>query len=259
MSYLISKNEIGELIGFASIDDAQEISKPPTPCQVFVADVIPSATLNADAREVYWLYEVCFSGGESVFVTAFDYSDALVTAVLSKGCSTAPISVNEYDLYELEKLGNGSLITYTLDERITPVLDRLSVENRDLIARVLPYVLEYSEDELRESESDYILRALGVAGKIGLDLSADEVRKVCSYIWNNYLLFEATGALMNVRRLHGRFGDTSDTRLALLWTYIFEQWAHYDCHLPYTLYRLLIEGGFDDLLVTLSENRNILE
>ncbi len=259
MKYLISKNTNGELIGFVPMNDGAKISESPTSCQVFTADVIPATTLNFDADEVYWLYEVVFSDSESLYVTAFEYSDALVSALLFKETHRIPIAINEYDLYDLKKDGKSGVTTYNFDERIAPVIERLTPENRDLIARLISYADACGEEELRNSEMDYILRVLGVSGKTGLDLSAEEVRKVCSYIWNNYLLFEATGALMNIRRLHGHFAGTSDTRLALLWTYIFEQWAHYDCHLPYTLYRLVLEGGFDDLLADFWTHRAVLE
>ncbi len=258
MEYLIAKTCEGELVCFSPASDNPEIPETADPCRVFSTEVIPATVLNADAADVYWLYEVCFSDFTSVCVIAFDFSDALVTALLHRDLREVPLFIYEYDLFDLKERGKSAVTTYKIDDRLNRLLSVLNEENRDLVAHVIPYVNGVSEQALKRSEMEYV-ESKGGVGKTGLDLSADEIRKLCSYIWSNHILFEATGADTSVYSLHRKQEKPDDPLSALLWTYIFEQWAHYDCRLPYTLYRLLIDGGFDGLLDGFHAQREILE
>ncbi len=259
MEYLICKNSEGELVGFAPASDNPKIPDTADPCRVFTAEIASSITLNADANDVYWLYEVCFSDFSSVFVTAFDFSDALVTALLRCGEGLAPFYVYEYDLFELRESGKSGVTIYEFDTKPSALLSVLNDKNRDLVAHAIAFANGCTEEELRGAESDYIEKALGVAGKTGTELSTDEILSACSYVWNNYILFESTDASAEVRRLHARHSAEADPVALLMWTFVFEQWAHYDCHLPYTLYRLLLDGGFDGCIDGFIAERGILE
>ena len=258
MKYLIIKDAQGYLIRFAKESEETKIPEMTPPCQVILAEVLEQITLNYDKSEDTYLSEVCFSDGSRYFVHAFSWSDALVTAALFSGKRQMPTTIFEYDLYRVKNDGISLPATHIFDEELNPLIARLTEGNCDLVAHCLEYVAGIDEDVLRSDETDSIRRILGVDGKTGLDLSAEEIKRVCSYIWNNYLLFEATGALLPIFRLHGKHsGDTNIVSL-LLWTYIFEQWAHYDCQLSYTLYRLLLDGGFDRHLPEFLLERDIL-
>lgn len=259
MEYLISKNSDGELLGFDPVDSNPKIPETADPCRVFTAEVVSADVLNADAREVYWLYEVCFSDFSSVFVTAFQFSDALVTALLYIEKRAIPFYIHEYDLFELREDGKSAITSYKLDDSLNSLFELLNLKNRDLVAHAIACNFGYTEDELKRLEADNIAKALGVSGRLGLDLTTDEILRACSYIWNNYILLEATDASMEVRRLHARHSADTDATSLLTWTFVFEEWAHYDCHLPYTLRRLLLDGGLDVYLDALHNERKILE
>ena len=266
MKYIVSKNAYGELIRFSPIDpDCADselpgcgILKNAEPYTDISVDLLSSCTLNADSDDVYWLYEVCFTD-VTLYVTAFDYSDAMVRALLYRGDNSHPTSINEYDVFEMMEEGNGSVHTYVFDDRIQPLLSRLTEANRDFVAHAILYVDGMTEDDLRHFESDHIERTLKKSNCTALDLTADEVRDSCSYIWNNHIIFESTGALLSVIRLHGKHKDETDPMLALIWTYVFEKWAHYDCRLSYTLYRLILDGELDKRLDGFLAEREILE
>lgn len=258
MEYLICKNSQGELLCFAPVSDNPKIPEAADPCRVFTAEVLASTTLNADAREVYWLYEVCFSDFSSAFVTAFDFSDALVTALLHGGGGLIPFYIYEYDLFELRESGKSGVTSYEFDTKPSALLSVLNEKNRDLVAHAIAFANGNTEGGLLKAEREYIEKILGAADKTGLELTADEILSVCSYVWNNYILFESTDASEEVRRLHARHSAEADPVALLMWTFVFEQWAHYDCHLPYTLYRLLLNGGFDGCIDGLCAEREIL-
>ena len=262
MKYLITKNSYGDLVGFVPFGNGDTLPEPREHFTDFVADVLPATTLNVDAAEVYWLYEVSFDEGDAIFVTAFDYSDAIVTAALSLGERKLPVAVYEYDLYEMREEGSTPCITHEFAESGDPtrrLISCLTDANRDFVAHCLMYVDGLDEEGIREYEGLHIKNRLGTVGKTGLDLSAAEIREVCQYIWNNHLLFEATCPPMSVRHLFGRHEKETDPTLALLWTYAFEQWAHYDCHLAYTLYRLIVDGVLDAHIDGFLSEREILE
>ncbi|MBR5449035.1 MAG: hypothetical protein IKV43_03515 [Clostridia bacterium] len=262
MKYLITKNSYGDLVGFVPFADGNILPAQREYFTDFVADVLPAATLNVDAAEVYWLYEVLFDGGDAVFVTAFDYSDAIVTAALSLGERRLPVAVREYDLYEMREEGSTPCIIHEFAESGEPtrrLISCLTDANRDFVAHCLMYIDGLDEESIREYESQHIKSTIHISGKTALDLTAAEIREVCQYIWNNHLLFEATCPPMSVRHLFGRHEKETDPTLALLWTYAFEQWAHYDCHLAYTLYRLIVDGVLDAHVDGFLSEREILE
>lgn len=261
MKYLITKNSYGDLVGFLPFNDGDCLPEPREYFTDFVADVLPAVTLNADAAEVYWLYEVSFGEGDTLFATAFDYSDALVTAMLHRGVTHPPIFVREFDIYDALEEGSSPATTRTFEhsgELMTTLLVHLNGRNRDFVAHAIAYIDGLDEESIIEYESQHIKSTIHISGKTALDLTADEIRESCKYIWYNYMLFEATDASMSVQRLMDRHGKESDPILALIWTYVFEQWAHYDCHMPYTLYRLIVDGVLDGYLDGFLAEREIL-
>ena len=261
MKYLITKNSYGDLVGFLPFNDGDCLPEPREYFTDFVADVLTAVTLNADAAEVYWLYEVSFGEGDTLFVTAFDYSDAVVTAMLHRGVTHPPLFVREYDVYAIGKGDPTPAATYSFADASEPILQmlaRLTDDNRDFVAHAVTYADGLDADTLRSFEEEYIRNSLGVMGKTATCLSADEIRRVCHYIWNNHMLLESTCPSLTLYRLLDRHGKESDPILALIWTYVFEQWAHYDCHMPYTLYRLIVDGVLDGYLDGFLAEREIL-
>ena len=261
MKYLITKNSYGDLVGFVPFEDGDMLPAQREYFTEFVADVLPAATLNVDAVEVYWLYEVLFDGGDAVFVTAFDYFDAIVTAALSLGERRLPVAVYEYDLYEMREEGSTPCITHEFAESGEPtrrLISCLTDANRDFVAHCLMYIDGLDEESILEYESQHIKSTIHISGKTALDLTADEIRRVCHYIWNNHMLLESTCPSLTLYRLLDRHARESDPILALIWTYVFEQWAHYDCHMPYTLYRLIVDGVLDGYLGGFLAEREIL-
>ena len=262
MKYLITKNAYGDLVGFLPFNDGDDLPAPREYFTDFVADVIPSVTLNADAAEVQSLYEICFGEGDTLFVTAFDYSDALVTAMLHRGVTHPPLFVRQFCIYDALEEGSSTPTTRTFEhsgQSLTTLLAHLNWRNRDFVALAIPYADGIEEGKLIEYERSHIKCTLHAARKTALDLTADEIRESCKYIWYNYMLIETTDASISVQRLMDRHEKESDPTLALIWTYVFEQWAHYDCHMPYTLYRLIVDGVLDGYLGGFLAEREILE
>ena len=251
-----------------------------TPCQIIRANLLTSAVLNYNYEEPFWLYEVTFSDGASVWLRAFDFQDAVVSAVLYRtgahpdcdGKSATrpvtagdiPTAVREYDLYDLERDGHVPPVSSTVSGAGVDVLMHLRYDNRDLVAHALGYVNGDDPADLMAQEQDRITRSLRVdgidrRGANATDLTAHEIRRVCAHVWHSYIFFEASDASLDVYALHGAHDKTTDPLEALFWSYIFEQWGCYDCVMPYGIYRAVTEGILDPYLPDLAKDRSALE
>jgi len=255
----VSKNGEGKLVGFYP-----EIPENNTPCQIIEARLIPSSVLSYDENEgePFWLYEISFADGVTLWVNSFDMPNAVVSAMLAHG-TDLPRVILEYDLFELRSEGVASPVAHTLDGAALEVLASLTFDNRDLVAHSLNYVNGYTAEELVAEEQQRIelsLRVNGIERKntLATELTADEIRKVCSHVWHSYIFFESTDASLDVHNLMADHAKSTDPLEALFWSYVFELWGHYDCVLPYSIYRAITEGLLDRYLPDLDASRSCL-
>ena len=252
MQYKITKNDNGALVGFSPVSTLE-----PTPCQVICADVLPSVTLCYYGTELDWLHELRFADGDVLWVRALSFNDAVVTALLHRNSPIPPESILEYDLYELSQKGISEPVRFSISGAALDILPHLNTDNRDLVSQALYYINGATVEELIEWEKQRIRNTIHLEQRLATELNADEVRRVSSYIWSNYILFESTDASMNIRRLHSSISRSDDALACLFWTYVFELWARYDCHMPYSLYRSIIDGTFEPFLSELHAHREI--
>ena len=264
MKYLITKNSYGDLVGFVSFADGDTLPAQREHFTDFVADVLSATPLNCDSRQeesVNWLYEVCFPDMSVVYVAAFNWSNAMVTALLHRGENTVPLYIREYDLYDVAEEGSSRFTNYQFDnscEGFLPLVAALRKENQDLVAHCLIYADGVSIDTMKHYETGHIEAVHHLSGKLATDLTAGQIYECAKYIWHSYLFIESTDMHLEDMRLQDRHKEETDPRRALFWTYIFEQWGHYDCHMPYTLYRMVVEGWMDDYLAEFKAEREIL-
>lgn len=265
MTHYIARDEGDNLLHFGTEEPVCA-----TPCQIIRTEPIASIVLNCDYDDPFWLYEVTFPDGRADWIPAFDFQDAVVSAMLAHadedGFPSAfiPTAINEYDLYDLRRDGKVAPVRITVSGAGVDVLNHLRFDNRDLVAHALAYVNDSTPDALKAREQDYISRSLRVDGidKRGADateLTADEIRRVCAHVWHSYIFFESSDATLDVYSLHGSYEKTTDPLEALFWSYVFEQWGHYDCVMPYGIYRAVTEGILDPYLTALAANRATLE
>lgn len=80
----------------------------------------------------------------------------------------------------------------------------------------------------------------------GIQISVEQIKKRCSYIWKSYLFAESTGMDFGMLQFYYKLRDNiSDPDEMLFWTFRFCSWGGYDNPFPYTLYKGIIDGRFE--------------
>lgn len=79
----------------------------------------------------------------------------------------------------------------------------------------------------------------------GIQISVDEIKERCSYIWKSYLFVESTGMdFMDIQFYWKLRDNITDPDELLFWTFRLCAWGEYENPFPYTLYKGLIDGRF---------------
>jgi len=80
----------------------------------------------------------------------------------------------------------------------------------------------------------------------GIQISVEQLKKRCSYIWQSYLFAESTGMDFEMLQFYYKLRDNiSNPDEMLFWTFRFCSWGGYDNPFPFTLYKGIIEGRFE--------------
>lgn len=117
---------------------------------------------------------------------------------------------------------------------------------------------EFSSSEIR-TEAELLLEEIScnsVNGKIiktchgisesGIQISVDEIKERCSYIWKSHLFIESTGMDFMDIQFYWKLRDKiTDPDELLFWTFRLCAWGEYENPFPYTLYKGLVDGRFE--------------
>ena len=96
------------------------------------------------------------------------------------------------------------------------------------------------------SANGKILKTCQGISESGIQISVEEIKERCSYIWKSYLFAESTGMGFMDMQFYWKLRDKiSDPDELLFWTFRFCAWGGYENPFPYTLYKGLIDGRFE--------------
>lgn len=232
-------------------------------------ELLLKSNLHTHERiETYDIYKVTFStlDGQklSIKVNTTDYGIAVVEAFLflqSQNQTTTYqadtvqyIPIDSNDSYETETISAAS--NYLLH-------NHLHENNKVLVACFISLCnddstsnnIKQAECELLETEhscntvNDHFVH-YKYNNDIGVQLSVDDIKKSCSYIWNSYLFCERVGfkydSLQEFKQLEK---DVRNPEELLFWTFLMCFYGQYDCHYPYTLYTRIKENAYDLFLL----------
>lgn len=82
----------------------------------------------------------------------------------------------------------------------------------------------------------------------GATLTVEQIKDIFHYIWKDYLFWEVTGLGLHYDMIQffKKLERTTDPEELLFWSFRFCAWGGFDNHLPYTLYRAILDGRFKD-------------
>ncbi len=255
MNNYILEIDDGSILGsFSCAEDAERAATEIEACtrvqKITRSEVIDCHKLMGSAN----LYRVNI-GCQTLYIEAVDPVAALVSGVNKAGYEGASLEVVEYELpKETAILEAYPTKTYCFSEASIPLLKVINAYNLDFVALALSYAME-AEDvaELRDWEAvrtcfDY---------SSPLALSSDELRRRIR-VWHFPTFIEETDASPEIYSLYKSFERIENSRELLAFSYLFEQWAGYDCTYPYTLYSLLVSGDLDEEIKRLDYARKLL-
>lgn len=138
----------------------------------------------------------------------------------------------------------------------------LNESNKLLVACFISLCNEDSSaDTIEEIERELLAAEIGcntVDGELyhyhyteedGAQLSIDDIKTRCSYIWGSYLFLEGLDTDFAFDNAFFRLRDSVDhPEVLLFWTFLMCLFGRYECQYPYTLFLRIKENSYADLL-----------
>lgn len=152
-----------------------------------------------------------------------------------------------YDCFEPENIGQlEENIIEKYDPRIADLFALFLDEEFPSVGVVTPEDLFEDERKNNTDDGEPIYRYSATLESGALLTSVEQVKDIFQHIWKSYLFMESTDMDFMMIQYYNKLKSSQDVNEVLFWSFRFCAWGGRFNPLPYTLYRAIIDGRFND-------------